>query len=130
MAWQAVLECHNLDFSILNPAFDAETQYVLRLVSASLVHADLRGAHLIGAYLIGAYLGFANLSGANLRGAHLSRADLRGAALIDADLLDANLGFANLSGAKNLTQTQLDEACGNSNTKLPEGLTLKLCSKD
>ena len=25
LAWQAVLECHNLDFSILNPAFDAET---------------------------------------------------------------------------------------------------------
>ena len=25
LAWQAVLECHNLDFSILNPAFEAET---------------------------------------------------------------------------------------------------------
>jgi len=25
LAWQAVLECHNLDFSILNPAFDAAT---------------------------------------------------------------------------------------------------------
>jgi len=25
LVWQAVLECHNLDFSILNPAFDAET---------------------------------------------------------------------------------------------------------
>jgi hypothetical protein len=25
LAWQAVLECHNLDFNILNPTFDAET---------------------------------------------------------------------------------------------------------
>jgi uncharacterized protein YjbI with pentapeptide repeats len=41
----------------------------------------------------------------------------------------ALLSGANLSGAKNLTQTQLDGACGNS-TKLPEGLMIKPCSKD
>ena len=36
---------------------------------------------------------------------------------------------ANLLGARGLTQTQLDEACGDANTKLPEGFTpLKPCS--
>jgi hypothetical protein len=46
----------------------------------------------------------------------LSLADLERANLIDADLRGAYL-----SGAK-LTQEQLDEACGDANTKLPEGL--------
>ena len=34
-----------------------------------------------------------------------------------------------LTGAKNLIQTQLNEACGNNETELPEGLglTLKPC---
>ena len=48
-----------------------------------------------------ANLSYANLSGANLSGANLSGADLR--------------------GGGGLTQTQLDEACGDANTKLPEG---------
>jgi len=59
----------------------------------------------------------APLSGANLSGADLSEADLR----------DANLSGADLSDVKNLTQTQLDKACGNANTKLPKELTLKPC---
>ena len=50
----------------------------------------------------------------------------RFADLTGADL-DANLSGANLSDAKNLTQEQLDKACGNADTKLPEGLTLKAC---
>jgi hypothetical protein len=36
LAWQCVLECHNLDFSILNPAFEAATlrKFVLPAVVA------------------------------------------------------------------------------------------------
>jgi hypothetical protein len=41
---------------------------------------------------------------------------------------DANLIGVNLIGVKNLTQKQLDEACGNADTKLPAGLTLKACN--
>jgi hypothetical protein len=41
----------------------------------------------------------------------------------------ANLLGANLLGAMGLTQTHLDEACGDANTKLPEGFSpLKPCS--
>jgi hypothetical protein len=43
---------------------------------------------------------------------------------------EANLSGADLSGALNLAPGQLDQACGNSNTKLPEGLTIKRCSTD
>ena len=125
------------------------------LTGADLTAANLTGADLIGAYLIGADLTAANLSGAylmgtNLSGADLSFADLSGARLIDtnlsgarlmatnlsganlsgADLTGAHLNGANLTGAKNLTQEQLDKACGNADTKLPEGLTLAECKEE
>jgi uncharacterized protein YjbI with pentapeptide repeats len=90
-----------------------------------LERANLSGQLLTWYDLTGANLQYANLSGANLFGA-----DLSGAHLFDANLRDADLSFADLSGAKGLTQKQLDEACGDADTKLPEGkgLTLKPCS--
>jgi len=127
------------------------------LSDADLSDADLNSANLSKAALRGALLFGAHLSGANLRGAKLTNADLSGANLTDvnqdvfftppidlsnanlsrANLTNANLTNANLSGAdlssadlsnaKNLTQMQVDEACGDANTKLPEGLTLKPC---
>jgi uncharacterized protein YjbI with pentapeptide repeats len=109
------------------------------LTSAKLIRVDLTGADLSGANLgladlNGAYLSSANLSGANLSGANLRGADLTGADLRSANLRGANLSVAyliraHLTGAKNLIQTQLNEACGNNETELPEGLglTLKPC---
>jgi uncharacterized protein YjbI with pentapeptide repeats len=89
---------------------------------ANLSYAKLRGDNLIGADLSGVNLSRADLGGANLSGANLSRANLSGTDLRDANLSGANLRGAYLSGARELTQTQLDEACGDANTKLPEGL--------
>jgi len=40
-----------------------------------------------------------------------------------------NLGEANLSDANGLRQEQLNLACGNKMTKLPEGLTIPMCSE-
>jgi uncharacterized protein YjbI with pentapeptide repeats len=130
------------------------------LSGAYLSRANLSGADLIGANLSRAKvniadlsdadLKFANLSDANLNFTDLSNADLWDSDLTDANLRDAdliganlsdvklfgtnlsgaNLSNADLSGAFYLTQTQLDEACGNANTKLPEGLTIKRCSTD
>jgi hypothetical protein len=110
------------------------------LRNANLISADLRGADLRGADLGGADLSIANLSKADLRFAKLSRAylknaNLRGANLTGADLRGADLSLADLSIADlsdtiNLTQPQLDTACGTSNTKLVKGLTLKECSVD
>jgi uncharacterized protein YjbI with pentapeptide repeats len=69
----------------------------------------------------------------HLSGAYLSNTNLSGALLFSADLTGADLGFASLSGAyltdadltdaKNLTQAQLDQACGKPKA-LPPGLTL------
>ena len=106
------------------------------LTGANLGLADLNGGYLSGANLRGANLSGTNLrsadlSGANLSGANLRGANLRGAYPIRADLTGANLSGvdltgANLRGAKNLIQTQLNEACGNNETELPEGLDLTL----
>jgi uncharacterized protein YjbI with pentapeptide repeats len=93
----------------------------VNLRSADLSGANLRGADLRGANLTGAYPIGADLTGANLRGADLTGTNLRG-----ATLSGATLSGATLSGAKNLIQTQLNEACGNSETELPEGLDLTL----
>src|SRR6516165_3780633 len=100
------------------------------------VAAVLSGANLTGANLSRTNLRSADLSGANLRGANLIGtnlsvaypigADLTGANLRGADLTGANLSGATLRGVKNLIQTQLNEACGNNQTELPEGLDLTL----
>ncbi len=81
--------------------------------------ADLHLANLKGADLRGAELREANLMGANLRDANIHNADLAG----------ATLGNAELIGVRGLTQEQLDQACGNGDTRLPEGFTISPCGK-
>jgi uncharacterized protein YjbI with pentapeptide repeats len=119
----------NLDGANLNGA-DLDNA---NLSEANLSKADLEGANLKSADLSNAMLSDANLFGANLNAANLDNANLTGADLDHADLSDANLSDANLaytylSLAKNLTQTQLDKACGNPSTRLPQGLAVKPCS--
>jgi len=68
------------------------------------------------------------LRGTILDGAQLSDADLRGAYLTGANLSGANLSRANLTnafltGVADLSQEQLDQACG-SQVKLDPGLKL------
>ena len=52
------------------------------------------------------------LAGADFRDADLSRTDFRG---------------SDLSRARNLTQDQLNEACGDSATRAPRGLEVRTC---
>jgi len=88
-------------------------------------HKDLdhRGDDLIGAKLNGADLRGANLRGALLIAADLSGADLRMADVIGADLRSADLRGADLSETIFLTQSQLDAAKGDGQTRLPASLT-------
>ena len=80
---------------------------------------------------------FLDLTGTDLRGSNLSRstfnqadyrnvilfgADLRGADLHRADLSGADLCGVNLELTKGLTQERINEARGDKETKLPEGL--------
>jgi uncharacterized protein YjbI with pentapeptide repeats len=105
---------------------------------AHLEGANLRSAHLEGAYFWGTYLEGANLEAAHLEGAvlvaahlegadlteaHLEGADLEAAYLEGADLTEAHLEGADLREANGLTQDQLDQALGDAETQLPEGLT-------
>ena len=84
---------------------------------------DHRGADLIGAKLNGADLRGANLRGALLVAADLSGADLRMADVIGADLRSADLRGADLSETIFLTQSQVDAANGDEQTRLPASLT-------
>jgi uncharacterized protein YjbI with pentapeptide repeats len=64
----------------------------------------------------------AQLERAGLIEAHLQRANLAGAQLERANLRGAQIQGANLRGAKNLTQEQINTACVDETTTLPEGL--------
>ena len=92
----------------------------VQLPDANLVEANFQGAILDGA----------DLSGADLRGAIFDRADLIGADLTGADLNGADLSGADLTNVVGLTQEQLDGACGNPNTKLPDVLTISPCRQE
>jgi uncharacterized protein YjbI with pentapeptide repeats len=103
-----------------------------KLLRAQLWGAKLSGAHLSEAFLFYANLKSAQLGGAYLRGTHLDDAvldgaDLGGANLHGADLTQAVLRGAWLIGAEDLTQVQLDRACGDENTKLDPPLKIKPC---
>jgi uncharacterized protein YjbI with pentapeptide repeats len=94
------------------------------LARADLFRAKLQGADLFSANLKGAHLAFANLQRAGLFSAKLKGANLKG-----ANLSGANLQRADLTDVKTITQSQLDEACGDEETKLPPGLTIRKCTK-
>jgi uncharacterized protein YjbI with pentapeptide repeats len=128
------------------------------LNGALLSHANLSAADLSGANLFATYIGAlsaeefylhvhllqptnelhgwrlmawpppnlpaAQLAGANLSGAHLTFADLT-----ETDLYHVNLSGADLSETQGLTPHQLDEACGDSNTKLPASMTVRPCTE-
>lgn len=102
----------------------------LLLRASELVRAGVRrrnldrsGADLIGANLKGDDLKGANLAGAYLIAADLSGADLRLADLIGADFRNADLSGADLTESIFLTQSQLDAAKGDADTKVPPSLT-------
>ncbi len=116
----------------------------VNLRATNLSRYDLSHAKLAGADLRECYFRYADLNGANLEAADLEQADLQNANLDEADLTKANLKgadlyranlrgtkfdcanlvWADLTSAKGLTQIQLDQAIGNSTTRLPKGLVV------
>ena len=82
------------------------------LTKAWLPRTNMRNASAVLANFQEANLVLANLQGADLRGANLQGADLRGDPLNETKLM----------GAKNFTQEQVNTACVNEHTQLPEGL--------
>jgi uncharacterized protein YjbI with pentapeptide repeats len=103
-------------------------------VSAELQRADFSGADLTGANFEKAEAGRVLFKGAVLTGArfslaNLSRANLSGATFegpLDFDqafMFLTHIEGLDLSAAKGLEQAQIELACGDKDTKLPEGLT-------
>ena len=101
-----------------------------RLAGANLRGANLRNANLRFSSLIGTDLTQADLRGSNLRNARLSRAVLTRTNLKDANLQGAQLQDALLREVRGLTQRQLSQACGDSHTSLPSGLSIPTCQPE
>jgi uncharacterized protein YjbI with pentapeptide repeats len=117
---KAVLVDANLQKAYLGD--DKHIEEAANLQEANLTGANLKEAILVGANLQQAKLGSAKLNKADIGGANLQKADLN-----DAELQGTKLWWADLTGCINLTQKQIDSACGNEQTKLPNGLTIKIC---
>ena len=119
---------------------------------ANMIEANLSGAKFDGANMAGAQLNGANLSngsfvytnfsgaqfqGADMRGANFSNAwfnwawfadaKLDGANFTDAKMLGAQLQGADMSKVVGLTESQLSFACGDSQTRLPPGISAPRC---
>jgi uncharacterized protein YjbI with pentapeptide repeats len=118
---------------------------------ANLIRANLANTNLSGAILGGSNLSGADLWGANLRDAELSGVNLRDADFTGADITGATFGESHprrtvcvplwigppnrvvdltgtkLSGARGLTKAQLNRACGDDTTQLPQGLRIRTC---
>jgi hypothetical protein len=98
------------------------------LEGVKLENADLRWSILYLSEINNAELGGALLASASFRNADLHGTNFSGADFSGTDISDAVLRGANLSDAQNLTQEQLDTACGDERTRLPPGLTIRPCS--
>ncbi|HWR90797.1 MAG TPA: pentapeptide repeat-containing protein [Desulfobacterales bacterium] len=100
------------------------------LANVMLKEAEMVETDLTESVLESANLEKANLNGAIFRMAHLNRARFGEADLSEAVLEGAVLIGTDLGRARNLTQKQLDMACGDKDTILPPGLTVKKCFPD
>ncbi|HEX5775749.1 MAG TPA: pentapeptide repeat-containing protein, partial [Caulobacteraceae bacterium] len=89
--------------------------------------ADFSDAELRAANLGGGDFQRASFRDADLKAANLGRSDFSGADFRGADLEKASIAGADFSRAKGLTQSQLNEACGDRSTELPRGLTVRAC---
>jgi uncharacterized protein YjbI with pentapeptide repeats len=84
--------------------------------------ADLRDVNAYGAVFTGVSFAGANMTNASLVGTYLEGANFRG-----ANLSGVNFSGAEMDRAIGLSQSQLNEACGDEATTLPHGLRLRSC---
>lgn len=85
-------------------------------------NTDLRDVEGYGGVFSGSRFDGANLTNASFVGAYLE-----GASFAGATLTGANFSGASLAGARGLTQSRLNQACGDEATRLPGGLRIPHC---
>lgn len=89
---------------------------------ANLSRADLRDVNAYGGVFGGASFAGANLTNASFVGAYLEGANFSG-----ATLAGANFSGAEMATARGLSQSRLNQACGDAATRLPAGLHIPTC---
>ncbi|GIK49562.1 MAG: pentapeptide repeat-containing protein [Hyphomonadaceae bacterium] len=94
---------------------------------ANFTEADLRRAKLIEADCPRAVFERATLASVDARNADFSRADFSEADVSRMNFEGALISGADLRTAQGLTQAQLDAACGDHRTRVPEGLRVRRC---
>lgn len=97
------------------------------LTEANFTESDLWNTQLVDANFTDANLSLAKLSGADFKGARLQNTDLSGAELVDEGFQTGITPWP-IVKAINLSQVQLNEACGDKNTRLPKGFSIKPCN--
>jgi uncharacterized protein YjbI with pentapeptide repeats len=95
---------------------------------ANFTAADLTAATLVEADCPRALFERAMLTRTDARGANFAHADFTGADVSDVNFEGANVAGADLRRARGLTQAQLDDACGDAQTRAPAGLRVRVCA--
>lgn len=103
------------------------------LTNTCVKNGDVQGAKFDNAKLVLMCMSFANFTGASFRGADMAGANLAHAIVDGADFTGATLAITSIKGtdlrkALGLTQSQIDAACGDADTKVPDGLKVHTCS--
>lgn len=89
---------------------------------------NLTGADLSVSNLFGARFNRTNFAKANFKRAIAVGTYFGSSNFAGADLTGANFSGADLTIATGLTQSQLNQACGDASTRLPKGKTIPTCS--
>jgi uncharacterized protein YjbI with pentapeptide repeats len=107
------------------------------LTGARLRQADLSLSTVDKSRFNGANMSIVNAFGIRAEHADFSDVDFEDAVLVggsfngarfaNAKLKNVNFSGSDLSTATGLTQAQLNEACGDAETRLPKGLVLPVC---
>lgn len=116
-----------IEANLSGAKFDGSNMAGAQLNNANLANASFTFTNFSGAQLQGADLRGANFSDAWFNWAWLGGAKLDGANFTGAKMIGAQLQGADLSRAIGLTEIQLRNACGDSTTRLPPGVTAPRC---
>lgn len=128
---EATLTNSNLSHADLRRADLTEGNFEGSSFEGSILKAsDAMEASFKGTNFHGAYLTHGNFTDADFSHAILTNTRFGDAILDDCKFKGANLSGADLFHVNGLEQEQLDQACGNEQTILPEGLSIRSCALD
>ena len=118
--WAGENHCPNCDLTNANLEMQCVKEGDLsgaRFDGAKMAYMCMRNAKFLGA----------SFRDADLTGANLSHSDFSGADFSGAKFSITLMRGADLANAKGLTQAQLDNGCGDAETKVPKGLVVHKC---